>query len=199
MSNYRIEIMGPMGSGKSTLARAFECAGIEAIYEKVDQNPYLHAFYQDPPRFAFEKDMFFIVDFMHQAKASDQSVRPVVFDYSMSGNLAYIEAGAQTEATKKICRGVAKAAFDEIGRAALTLYLDCPAPELAARIAARARSMEETVPLAYLEGLKSKMDDQARRLSNTGRLLRIDAVENDVRDPAVCAALAARALRRIHA
>lgn len=197
MANNRIEIMGPMGCGKTTLARAFEQAGIQTVYEKVEQNPYLHKFYQDPPRFAFEKDMFFVIDFMHQAKSSDQAAQPVVFDYSMYGNLAYIEAGAQGADTQSICRGVAKAAFEQIGRPALTIYLDCPPPELAARIAARARSMEETVPLAYLEGLKRAMDKQADDVARHGRLHRIDVVRADVRDPAQSAAMAAKALRLI--
>ncbi len=186
--------MGPMGCGKTTLATAFAEAGAEMCYEKVEQNPYLGKFYSNPPRFAFEKDMFFLMDFMHQAKTSNQDTTPTVFDYSMWGSEAYIEAGPQTAATKDICRAAAKAAITEIGHAAVVIYLNCSAATLAERIAARARSIEDAIPVEYLQKLKIEMDCQIAQAEKSCKVLTIDVEAVDLRDPAVSRAFVQKAL-----
>ena len=185
MSNLRIEIMGAMGCGKTTLAKGFAALGVETHYEKVEQNPYLGTFYGNPPKFAFEKDMFFLIDFLHQAKKSSQDRIPTLFDYSLWGSLAYLKAGPQKDETKQLCERVVEAAFSQIGQPALIIYLDCPPEELAKRIASRARSIEENVPLDYLRTLKAEMDKQVGVAETATRVVTIKSAEADLRDPAL--------------
>ncbi len=199
MPNFRIEIMGPMGCGKTTLAQAFAALGVEVLHEKVEQNPYLAKFYADPPRFAFEKDLFFITDFMHQAKNSGQGSSPVAFDYSVWGTLAYVEAGPQAADTKKACHAVAQSALAEIGQPALLIYLDCPVEELAKRVAARARSIEDAVPVAYLSKLKAEMDKQVALAKTATAVMTIDVTTVDLRNPAVAKEWVQKALKKISA
>lgn len=78
------------------------------------------------------------------------AAQPVVFDFSIFGNAAYLEAGPQNAKTKKLCYELAKTIISEVGSPDLVVYLDCPVDDLEKRIAARGRDIEKDIPKAYL-------------------------------------------------
>ena len=59
---YRyVVVEGPIGVGKTSLAhRLAQQIGAGTLLEKPDENPFLARFYQDPPRYALETQLFFL-------------------------------------------------------------------------------------------------------------------------------------------
>jgi len=73
-----IAIEGPIGVGKTTLtrhlARALEG---EALFEVVEENPFLPLFYEDPERYAFKVQVFFLLS---RYKQLEQLAQPRLFE-----------------------------------------------------------------------------------------------------------------------
>src|SRR5699024_12165490 len=56
-----IVLSGAIGAGKSSLATVLsEHLGTEAFYEQVDNNPVLPLYYQDPKKYAFLLQIYFL-------------------------------------------------------------------------------------------------------------------------------------------
>lgn len=57
-----IAIEGPIGAGKSSLARILAAElGARLVEERPEENPFLAAFYQDPPRHALSLQLFYLL------------------------------------------------------------------------------------------------------------------------------------------
>src|SRR5687768_11265176 len=80
-----IALEGPVGVGKTTLARLLaKRLDARAVFEEVEQNPFLREFYQDPERFAFQTQMFFLLSRYKQQldlKQEDLFRQSTVCDY----------------------------------------------------------------------------------------------------------------------
>ncbi|MGL4248120.1 MAG: deoxynucleoside kinase, partial [Lactococcus garvieae] len=56
-----IVLAGTIGAGKSSLAKALgEHLGTDVYYEAVDNNPVLDLYYQDPKKYAFLLQIYFL-------------------------------------------------------------------------------------------------------------------------------------------
>jgi len=80
-----ITVEGPIGVGKTTLTRLL-AARLEAVemLEVVEENPFLHHFYQDIRAYAFQTQIFFFLSRYRQQGAvreQRESGRSVVSDY----------------------------------------------------------------------------------------------------------------------
>ena len=57
-----IAVEGVIGVGKTSLvARLTQTLGAKAIYEEFEKNPFLEEFYEDPERYAFQTQLFFLM------------------------------------------------------------------------------------------------------------------------------------------
>ena len=71
--NY-IAIEGPIGVGKTSLAKLLsKRLSAKLILEKFEDNPFLSEFYDDPARFAFQTQLFFLL----QRYQQQQDIRQV--------------------------------------------------------------------------------------------------------------------------
>ena len=71
--NY-IAIEGPIGVGKTSLAKLLsKRLSAKLILEKFEDNPFLSEFYDDPTRFAFQTQLFFLL----QRYQQQQDIRQV--------------------------------------------------------------------------------------------------------------------------
>ncbi len=62
-----VAVEGVIGVGKTTLARMVaERLDAELILETAEENPFLPKFYQDPRRYAFQTQVFFLLSRYHQ-------------------------------------------------------------------------------------------------------------------------------------
>ena len=59
--NY-VAIEGAIGVGKTSLAKLLsDRLGAKLVLEKFEENPFLFKFYDDPGRFAFQTQLFFLL------------------------------------------------------------------------------------------------------------------------------------------
>lgn len=67
-----ITIEGTIGVGKTTLTKLIaDRIGYMSFFENVDDNPLLEKFYKNPEKWAFQNEMFFLVDRYKQFKELD--------------------------------------------------------------------------------------------------------------------------------
>ncbi|MGB5074384.1 MAG: deoxynucleoside kinase, partial [Bacteroidota bacterium] len=70
---HYIAIEGVIGAGKTSLTRLLhERLGGQLVLEKFEENPFLERFYQNPERFAFQTQLFFLLTRYKQLQALSQ-------------------------------------------------------------------------------------------------------------------------------
>jgi deoxyguanosine kinase len=71
--HHYIVIEGPLGVGKTTLAKMLvEKLNAQAVLEDVEENPFLLHFYENPNKYAFQTQIFFLLRRYNQASEISQ-------------------------------------------------------------------------------------------------------------------------------
>lgn len=155
-------IEGTIGVGKSTLTRALaSLIKARAMYEPVEENPYLERYYQDPKRWALEMQFWLCSRRFEMHEEAIQHIwktgQTVIMDRSIYGDWVFAK------------RNWLDGNIDEIGyesylkhREVMDRYLLVPHQVLwlsahpvtcRERIQQRGRDCEKTISLDYLQGL----------------------------------------------
>ena len=84
-SLYYIAIEGPIGVGKTSLSKLIgEKLGARLVLEEFEENPFLSEFYKDPERYAFQTQLFFLLQRyrqQHELRQVDMFQNLVIADY----------------------------------------------------------------------------------------------------------------------
>jgi deoxyadenosine/deoxycytidine kinase len=73
MMHHYIVIEGPLGVGKTTLAKMLvEKLNAQPVLEEVEENPFLLRFYENPHKYAFQTQIFFLLRRYNQASEISQ-------------------------------------------------------------------------------------------------------------------------------
>ncbi len=176
-SKQLICIEGNIGSGKSTLTKALsEMIGAAAMFEPVEENPYLEKFYRDPKRYALEMQFWLMSQRfrMHQTAIKHiwETGQSVIMDRSIYGDWVFAK------------RNWLDGNIEEIGydnyvkhREVMSQFLLIPHTVLwlnahpttcRDRIQTRGRNCEKTVPLDYLQGLHTLHIELMEQMRNRG-------------------------------
>nr|MCS5620535.1 deoxynucleoside kinase [Nitrospinaceae bacterium] len=60
---YYLAVEGPIGVGKTSLVKLLgKKLGAKMVLEEYENNPFLEDFYNDPERFAFQTQLFFLMN-----------------------------------------------------------------------------------------------------------------------------------------
>lgn len=170
----RIEICGPLGAGKTTLMSLLAHYGCLAVYEPVEQHPYLAAFYADPPRYALEKCGFFALDYLHSVKSNSGAARSVVMDTGVPVLRAYHDVAPLTASDRVVVDTLLDGVATAITPADLYIHLTATTAQLLERIARRGRSIEASVPASYIDQLNSRLDLHLQAIDHRSRLLSLE-------------------------
>lgn len=174
-----VAIEGPIGVGKTTLARLLSQAlGAEPLLEVVEENPFLPLFYQDPKRYAFKTQVFFLLSRYRQLSRLRE--RPlfggVVADYLFDKDAIFASLtleGPEWDLYLELYRELSP----RLPPPDLTLYLRAPVPVLLERIAKRGRPFEKGMDPGYLEALSEAYERHFARYPHPLLVLEADELD----------------------
>jgi deoxyadenosine/deoxycytidine kinase len=173
----RIELCGPLGIGKTTLAQGLsELTGWELVREPVETNPFLRAFYKAPAEHAFEKNLFFLLDYLHQIKS--RTAGNCIFDHSAVVHRSYAALNRILPHEKLVFSALDKA-IEALGPPDLLINLLCPSEIILDRIAKRGRDFESGVDIHYVMALNNEVQCQVQYVEHYVPVLHIDAALYD--------------------
>ncbi|MDZ7708148.1 MAG: deoxynucleoside kinase [Trueperaceae bacterium] len=159
MANIVVE--GPIGVGKTSLTKLLaDAIGARQVLEVVEENPFLAAFYQDPERYAFSTQSFFLLSRFKQSQELGQGslfARHVVADYLFDKDWIFASLTLQGDEWE-LYQDLYRSLRPKLAPPDLVVYLRADPDVLLPRIAQRARPFERNMDPDYLRRLGSAYD-----------------------------------------
>ena len=183
---YYIAIEGPIGVGKTSLANLMSKElSARLVREEFDENPFLPDFYKDPERFAFQTQLFFLL----QRYRQQQELRQVnmfqkllVTDYMFVKDRLFASLNLG-EKEMQLYDTVANLLERNIIKPDLVIYLQADTDTLMKNIAKRGREMETDITYEYIDALSQVYTEYFFRYQDTPLVIintnNIDFVHND--------------------
>lgn len=147
-----IVLAGTIGAGKSSLAAALgEHLGTDVFYEAVDNNPVLDLYYQDPKKYAFLLQIYFLNKRFKSIKEAYQADNNIldrsIFEDELFLKLNY-KNGNVTKTELDIYQELLANMLEELEgmpkkRPDLLIYIDVSFDKMLERIEKRGRSFEQ--------------------------------------------------------
>ncbi len=151
-----IAIEGVIGVGKTTLAQMLgQRLGARLIFEKFEENPFLPKFYEDPERYAFQTQFFFLLSRYRQQQEifqEDLFHQYLVSDYIFEKDKIFAYLNLQDEELK-LYETIVAALEKNIPTPDLVVYLQSSVERLMANIRKRGRKIEENISEEYIHDL----------------------------------------------
>lgn len=149
-----ITIEGNIGAGKTTLAKVLaERLNAKLILEGFEDNPFLPKFYENPERFAFPLELFFMAERFKKLKEmlshTDLFKSVTVSDYLFIKCLLFSKVNLQDE-EYKLYQRIFDIIHQQIIFPDILIYLHAPVEVLQANIKKRNRGYEQNIPDEYL-------------------------------------------------
>jgi deoxyadenosine/deoxycytidine kinase len=148
-----IAVEGPIGVGKTALARRLAAEfGSQLILEHVDENPFLRKFYEDAGKYAFQTQLFFLLERYRQQRELDQRelFQGVVADYLFAKDVIF--AGITLGPDElHLYRQIFQLLDQRLPRPDLVIYLEARPEVLLKRLRKRDRDFERGISPEYLQ------------------------------------------------
>lgn len=151
-----IAVEGVIGAGKTTLAdKLSQTIGASLILEEFEQNPFLEEFYQDPQRYSFQTQIFFLLSRFRQMQELRQInifQQKIVSDYFFDKDRIFATLNL-SEKELKLYDGLARLMEKEVPVPDLIIYLQSSTQHLMDNIFKRGRSYEKNMDRDYIDAL----------------------------------------------
>ena len=157
-----IAIEGVIGVGKTTLAQIIaQRWNAMSIEENYDKNPFLEKFYENPEAYAFQTQLFFLLDRHKQLQncglQSDLFHDVLVSDYTYDKDQIFASQNL-SDSEYAMYETIARSLDKDIPKPDLVVYLQASVPVLLERIRSRGRSLEKAIEVNYLKDLQERYD-----------------------------------------
>ena len=173
-----IAIAGNIGSGKTTLTSLLaKHYHWEPHYERVEENPYLHDFYDDMQKWSFNLQVYLLSRRFQHLLSIANSQQVVIQDRTLYEDVAIFapnlfEMGLMSKRDFDTYLHLFEQIASVIKRPDLTIYLRASVPTLVSQIQKRGRKFEISIRLDYLHRLNERYEAWIGKYP--GRLLIVD-------------------------
>lgn len=181
-----IAIEGVIGAGKTSLARKIkDRLNAELLLEQFDANPFLEKFYSDRSRYAFQTQMFFLINrFKQQEELSQEDLfrEYIVSDYLFEKDRIFAYLNLNSEELK-LYESLYPLLARSLRKPDLVVFLQSSGDRLMHNIKKRNRKIERALNRSYIEELSEAYNHFFFRYSSTPLLIvnstDIDFVNSD--------------------
>ena len=183
---YYIAIEGPIAVGKTSLANLMSKElSARLVREEFDENPFLPDFYKDPERFAFQTQLFFLLQRYRQQqelRQVDMFQKLLITDYMFVKDRLFASLNLG-EKEMQLYDTVANLLERNIIKPDLVIYLQADTDTLMKNIAKRGREMETGITYEYIDALSQVYTEYFFRYQETPLVIintnNIDFVHNE--------------------
>lgn len=180
-----ISIEGPIGVGKSSLAQILARKfGARLVKEEVANNPFLERFYEDPRKFAFQTQLFFLLSRYRQQKEVAQGnlfESGVVCDYILAKDKIFALINLEDDEVS-LYESIYKLLVSTLPKPDMVIYLQARPEVLLSRVRKRGVAYERNISLDYLKTLSDAYNEYFFHYNETPLLVvntsEIDFVES---------------------
>lgn len=160
--HHYIVIEGPLGVGKTSLAtKLAEKLNAQTLLEDVEENPFLTDFYQDPEKYAFQTQIFFLLRRYRQAleiSQIDLFRRATISDYLFDKDRVFARTNlADNEFW--LYEQLFQILKKRISPPDLVIFLQAKTEVLMERIRKRNRRYERSISFKYLEEINRAFNE----------------------------------------
>ena len=153
--NY-VAIEGAIGVGKTSLAKLLsDRLGAKLVLEKFEENPFLFKFYDDPGRFAFQTQLFFLLQRYQQQqelRQVDMFHNLLISDYMFIKDRLFASLNLD-EKEMNLYDIIANMLERNVINPDLIIYLQADTSTLMKNIAKRGREFEANISYDYINAL----------------------------------------------
>ena len=183
---YYTAIEGPIGVGKTSLAELLSKElGARLVLEDFEDNPFLPDFYNDPERFGFQTQLFFLLQRYRQQqdlRQVDMFQKLLITDYMFVKDRLFASLNLGDK-EMHLYDTVASLLERNIIKPDLVIYLQADTDVLLKNIEKRGRNMERNVTWEYIDALNQVYTEYFFRYQDTPLVIintnNIDFVENE--------------------
>jgi len=161
LHHKHIAIEGPIGVGKTTLAQAMaDRLGAATFFERIDDNPFIELYYDDPERHALSVQLSFLFSRLKQWQELHQQElfhQGMISDYIFAKDRLFATvtlSDAEFALYDKVVRAVAV----DLPRPDLVVYLQSDPDVIMDRIKKRGRRFEKSLSHTYLHRIITAYD-----------------------------------------
>ncbi len=182
---YYVAIEGPIGVGKTSLANLLsERLGARLILEGFGENPFLSDFYDEPERYAFQTQLYFLLQRYQQQqelRQVDMFHNLLIADYMFVKDRLFASLNLD-EKEMSLYDTVANLLEKNVINPDLVIYLQADTDTLMRNIAGRGREMEKNISEEYIDALNQLYTEYFFRYQDTPLVIintnNIDFVNN---------------------
>ncbi len=182
---YYVAIEGPVGVGKTSLANLLsERLGARLIMEGFDENPFLSDFYDEPERYAFQTQLYFLLQRYQQQqelRQVDMFHNLLIADYMFVKDRLFASLNLD-EKEMTLYDTVANLLEKNVINPDLVIFLQADTNTLMRNIARRGREMEKNISEEYIDALNQLYTEYFFRYQDTPLVIintnNIDFVHN---------------------
>ena len=183
---YYVAIEGPIGVGKTSLAQLLSKElGARLVLEDFEDNPFLPDFYNDPERFGFQTQLFFLLQRYRQQqdlRQVDMFQKLLITDYMFVKDRLFASLNLGDK-EMQLYDTVASLLERNIIKPDIVIYLQADTDVLMKNIEKRGRNMEKNVTWEYIDALNQVYTEYFFRYQDTPLVIintnNIDFVENE--------------------
>ncbi len=167
---YYVAVEGPIGVGKTSLVRKMgEKLGARLVLEEFEDNPFLADFYKNPDRFAFQTQLYFLLQRYRQQqelRQVDMFHNLLITDYMFVKDRLFASLTLK-EREMNLYDTVANLLERNVLSPDLVIYLQADTDTLMDNITKRGRTYEEPIAYEYIDALNQVYNEFFFRYQDT--------------------------------